>query len=252
MKRLFLLLPVLLLLLSATGCDDDPQQEAQANLTLNFTSMFGEEPLMMLSRNYEYEDNMDLQLQLFQFYLTDLKLLKSDGSSVSVPEVTIVNFGDVYDMEAAERGQDFTVEVPAGDYTGVSFGFGVEESLNQKSPSDYEVGHPLTENYWGPQTGYIFFKFEANGDLEPDGAFAETLTFHIGGNENYTPLSYNRPFTLAGNETETISFEVDLRKIIVDENGEYVNFREIRVNHATDTPTALFMGNNVQKAVSLK
>jgi len=246
------MLPVLLLLLSSTGCEDDEPQQSKANLTFNFTSLFGEEPLMMLSRNYEYEDSMDIQLQLFQFYLTDVKLLKADGSSVAVPDVAIINFGDVYDAEAAERGKDFTLEVPTGDYTGVSFGVGVEESLNKKSPSDYEVGHPLTENYWGPQTGYIFFKFEANGDLEPDGDFSETVTLHIGGDDNFTPFSFNQPFTLAENGTETISFEVDLRRILVDEDGEYVNFREIQVNHATDTPAALFMGSNVQNAVRLK
>jgi hypothetical protein len=250
MKKLLFILPVLLLILSVNSCEDESPEVS--TLTLNFKAVYDAEPLMMFSRNYEYEEGMDLQLQLFQFYITDVKLLKEDGSQVAVSDVALISYGDVYDEEDAELGKDFTFDVPAGDYTGISFGFGVEESLNQKTPSDYEVGHPLTENWWGSQTGYIFFKFEANSDLEPNGTFDQPLTLHIGGTDTYNALSFDRDFTLSGGQSTTLPVQVDLHRILVDGSGNFVNFREVKTNHAINSPTAVFLGQNVSSAVTIQ
>lgn len=252
MNKFLFFLPLVAVLLF-TSCDDDqPTGDDNALLTLNFTSTYGDEPLMMLSRSYDYEDDMKLEVQVFQFYVTDITLLNGDQET-PIMDVDLINFGDVYSNEDALAGKSIAdIEIPEGNYTGISFGFGVDPVLNQTANSDYNAGHPLFDNYWGPQTGYIFYKFEANGDLDGNGEFEEQLSIHIGGNKNYNELSFEKPLSVVNGSKETLSFNIDLEKILISENGEYLDFNEVKIHHNADSPTANLLSGNIPHAVTIK
>lgn len=224
-----------------------------AQVTLNFKAFYGGGPLVMFGREYAYEDNMALQMQLFQFYLSDVRLLKGqDGETLT--DVALISYGDVYtDEEAAEGKSPAPAVAPPGTYTGIEFGFGLTPELNATIPPDYPLGHPLSENYWDAAGSYIFFKFEANADLEADGNFSEKLTFHVGGNSNYRKLAFDKPITLEDGEERTLQFNIDLRRILVDQNtGAYLDFRQVMQSHSNESPSATFMANHVQDAIEME
>ncbi|MCB0580106.1 MAG: hypothetical protein KDD10_12460, partial [Phaeodactylibacter sp.] len=99
----------------------------------------------------------------------------------------------------------------------------------------------------------IFFKFEANADLEADGNFSEKLTFHVGGNSNYRKLAFDKPITLEDGEERTLQLNIDLRRILVDQNtGAYLDFRQVMQSHSNESPSATFMADHVLDAIDME
>ncbi len=222
-------------------------------VSLNFRTSYGQDPLVMFEREYAYEDNMAIKMQLFQFYLSEVNLLQGE-ERVPVMDVGLISFGDVYTDEQALEGKSTgSLTAPPGNYTGIEFGFGLSPELNATIPPDYPLGHPLSENYWEAASSYIFFKFEGNADLEPNGEFSDKLTFHVGGNGNYRQLSFDKPITIEDEKELTLQFNIDLRKILVDQNtGEYLDFRQVTQSHSNESPSATFMANHVAEAIELE
>lgn len=255
MKKL-LLWPLIGLLLLAASCEDredDSAGQDTATVNLQFNSFYGADRLRMFEEVYSYEEGMNLQLQIFQFYASDIRLLKADGGEVVLQDVALLRFNDDYSEAEAEAGVLLTdIEVPEGEYTGVAMGFGVSSELNATQPSDYEIGHPLSDNYWSASKSYIGYKIEANGDFDGDGEATERLTYHIGGSNNYRELTFDKAMILRPDSEETLSFEVDLREMLVADDGTFLDIRDVPVNHAEDSPTAAFLSNNIPGAVRLK
>jgi len=255
MKHLFFLLPLAAILTFSTckNADDEPQPDPAGSLVLNFKALYGPDPLLMFEREYAYEDNMALKMQLFQFYISKINLLKGT-ERVPVLDVGLISFADVYTGQEAALGKSTdAVSVPAGNYTGIEFGFGLDPELNATIPPDYAIGHPLSENYWEAAASYIFFKFEGNADLEPDGEFSEKLTFHVGGNDNYRLLTFDKAIAIEDKQEAVLRFNIDLEKILVDQDtGEYLDFRQVKQSHSNSSPSATFMANHVPGAIELE
>ncbi|HQU58528.1 MAG: hypothetical protein KDD02_01730 [Phaeodactylibacter sp.] len=253
----FIFASILLSTLLFTACDNkDDNKSELAEVVLNFTANYDNDPLVMFERTYNYEADMDLKMQLLQFYISDVRLLHDkDGVTEEVPvlDIGLINFGNVYnDADAAKGINTAAVSIPAGTYTGLRLGFGVSPELNATIPPDYPLGHPLSENYWEDAQSYIFFKVEGNADLEPNGEFTDKLTFHVGGNNNYRELSFQKNFTVEKNGQVTIPVVVDLKKILIASDGTYVDFRQVKQSHSNTSPAAIFMADNVPQAVSVK
>lgn len=255
MKYLLFMLPLAaVLLFSACKNADDEMPARTGSVALNFKAFYGQAPLVMFEREYAYEDNMALKMQLFQFYLSEVNLLKG-AEKIPLKDIGLISFGDVYTDADAARGKTTASPnaIPAGEYTGIEFGFGVSPTLNATTPPDYEIGHPLSENYWEAAASYIFFKFEGNADLQPNGEFTDKLTFHVGGNDNYRLLSFDKPITVEDGKELTLQFNIDLQKILVDQDtGEYLDFRQVMQSHSNSSPSATFMANHVPGAVTLE
>jgi len=255
MNRLLpLLLLVLPLFFSSCG-DDEPEMKETTTLTLNAKATFGDQPLVMYEDVYDYE-GQPLQLQLFQIYLTDIYLTYEEGGQEReqlVTDVVLANYGEVFSTNDAEAGLDLVeVEVPARNYTGLKVGLGVSPELNATIPPDYELTHPLSQNYWEDASSYIFFKVEGNTDVDGDSELLDKLTFHVGGNNNFRKASFDKTINLMPNTDATLQLDIDLEKIMVSADGEFLDFANVRQAHSTTSPAAVFMGENLSRAVSLE
>lgn len=245
-------------LLIGTGCDnaDDNGGPATAELTLTATSTYGDDPLVMFERTYDYEENMQLQMQLLQAYLSDIALVYvEDGTEREelLTDIALVNFGDIYTDADAEAGVEVVkMEVPVRNYTGLKFGLGVSPELNATIPPDYELTHPLSQNYWEDASSYIFFKVEGNADLNEDGELQEKLTYHIGGNNNFSSVQFNGTIDLEQGTPQSLALNFDLRKILIKDDGTFWDFREAQFAHSTTSPAAVFMSENFPTALSLE
>lgn len=253
MKRWFILfLPVLMLALSA--CNDE-ENKGPATVALNFQGVFGDDPLLMYERAYDYPEDMQTKFQLFHFYLSDVVLLPENpaGEEVKLVDIDLITFKDIQDETTASQGVTIYAEdVPAGSYRGIRLGIGVPMDLNQTQPGDYPPGHVLTDNYWSWAMGYVFFKIEGNADIDNDGIFGEKLTFHIGLQDFYRTKTFEEPIRLGGDETRKFSFKVDLKDVLAPSSSQFVDFRQVTQDHTNDLDLAAFLADNLRDAIELE
>jgi hypothetical protein len=250
-------IPLLLfafLFLSSFSCEEKTNTESKVDLELNFKGNFGAEPLLMYDRAYAYQGGMDLKFQLFQFYISDVKLLKdtkSQADGVDLVDIELVSFADIQSTDKAAEGVRINVlDVPAGIYNGIQFGLGVAADLNATQPGDYAPPHPLDNHFWSWARGYVFTKIEGNADLDGDGIFEEKLTFHIGENDYFRTLTIEQ--TIEVKEGAKLAFTVDLEKILVDEQGEFLDFSKVSQDHTNNAAIARFIADNLAKSIELK
>jgi hypothetical protein len=252
MKKIFLFLP-LLWILAFSACQQD-KEASLTDLTLNFTADFAEDPLVMYGRTYAYPNNTDFRLQLFQFYISDVYLIKSDGTAgPKVLDVALVSFGGVQSESEAAQGVSVVLkDVPVGQYSGIRLGLGVDPVLNKTQPGDYRVDHPLSTNYWLMSNSYVFSKIEGNADTDGSGNFNAEVTLHVGGDNNYREKTFPQPIELRAGQPNSLGFSVDLRRMLVDDTGKFLNFAMMTQIHSDQSPWAVFISDNFMEAISMR
>lgn len=249
-------LSVFLLSFGLFTCEKDQNQSTEAQLTLNFKGYFDDDALKMFSAAYPYEDNMKLRFQLFQFYISDVALLKTAdvaGDSVKLIDVELVSFRNVQTDAAANKGIAFTLkDIPPGTYKGIKFGLGVSPDLNAFGPSSYTPPHPLDDNYWSWAKGYVFTKIEGNADLDNSGKFATKLTFHTGENDFYRKKVILKNIEIKAKSATTLNLNVDLHRVLAKSAMEYLDFRKVTQDHTVDRNIAKFIADNLQEAIQVQ
>jgi hypothetical protein len=99
-------------------------------------------------------------LNVAEFYICNIVLHKSDGSTYSVD-------GAVALKTIAEE-EYYIDSVPTGNYTSVSFSVGLNSALNSGTPSSFSSGNVLgtqTPGMWfGAGQGYIFMNLQGLAD----------------------------------------------------------------------------------------
>ncbi len=149
------------------------------SVSLYFENLVGTDPVVLNTKTYTNASGEDFTISSFNYFVSNISLKKSDG--------TELKFADKYFLvkESVEDSKTITLsDVPAGDYTSVSFMVGVDSA---KSVSDVSqrlgVLDPAsygTDNmYWSWNSGYIFFKME--GTSSKSAAANKGYKFHIGG-----------------------------------------------------------------------
>lgn len=252
---LFLLLGVLLL----QACNNDPDSNTDTaetvDLTIAFKGTFGDAPLRMYEGEYAYENNTNIRLQLFQFYVSNLYLQsieKSAPDTMPLIDIDLVSFQDIISLDDARRGVEITIpDVPVGTYNALHMGLGVAPQYNATQPGDYTPPHPLDDHYWSWARGYVFTKIEGNVDYDRDGTYDEKLTFHLGENEFYRTLRVEQPIVIGPSNT-SLTFTVDLERILKDGQGEFVDFRQVTQDHTNDMDLVGFLMDNLPAAITLE
>ncbi|HKK77338.1 MAG TPA: MbnP family protein [Saprospiraceae bacterium] len=249
MKKLLFFIAALFFL---SACGEKDPDIGLVDFSVQFNGVFDNSPLRMYEQTYAYEDGMDLRFQLFQFYVSDLSLIRSENnaeSTVQLAEIELVSFADIQTPDEAAEGITLSFEdVPAGNYSGIKMGLGVSADLNATQPGDYAPPHPLDNHYWSWARGYVFTKVEGNADLDGDGTFEQKLTFHIGENEYYRELVINQAIEVSAGGK--ITLEVDLANVLKNNTGTYLNFREVTQDHTNDPEVANMISDNLQEAIN--
>lgn len=257
MKKL-IIFAGLFLVFVASKCEDDngPTDPTSAELQLNFKSVFSDDPLVMYASDYNYEANMDVRFQLFQFYISEVELLidaDPASSGVEVLEVELVNFKNVQSTEAATEGISISIpEISPDIYKGIRFKLGISPDLNNTTPGDYSVDHPLSNHYWSASMGYVFTKIEGNADLDGSGNFEEKLTFHVGTDAMLREITFLTDIDLTSEISSGLDFKVDMQKILVDAAGDFLDFRVTSSDHTSNPEVAAFIADNLKRAISIE
>ena len=234
------------------NCDNNTAEDGA--IEVNFIAQFDKQPLTMFADQYDYEGDAKVSFQLFQFYVSSIRLINEDGQpGPEIKDIALINFGDIQDKTKAAEGVNVNIAgVPVGNYSGIQLGIGVNNALNGTTPNEYEAGHPLSGHYWDAASSYIFTKIEGNADLNNDNSFEQKLTFHIGGNPRYREVKFDFPMTVESNKSEKVGFIVDVKDIFVGDDGSFIDFGQVTQIHDGTAPLAVEMMDRFALSLSLQ
>jgi hypothetical protein len=236
MKKTFRFAAFLLLLGSIlmTGCGE--KEDPIGTIQLNVVTTFNGNDFVM-GQTYTGRDQRSYRTGFMRFYLSNINLIKGDNSTISLSEAMLVNEEDA-------TSKSFTIEVPAGDYTGFTYGLGLDAATNAIDPATYEANSPLATGnsmYWSWATKYIFFKYEVEASTTQGGSLDNFAFFHIGGDDFYVPMQKNQAIAVSEENTTTLELRIDYDRII---NGvsDYV---DVATDNATHTGDNMTLANRI-------
>ncbi|MGJ1267144.1 MbnP family protein [Sphingobacterium spiritivorum] len=270
-----LLLTVILTSSCSKNNAPEPDADKMGQFSIEFDNIVGEETLGFEPRTYTNAKGEKFRIKQLQYFISNIKLYKNDGSSYIVPQEE-----SYFLVNASDRTTRFTrVRVPEGDYSKVQFVLGVD-SLRSTMPVEKrtgvlsfnpESGHAGGGMYWGWNSGYIFLKLEGYCDLISDNQQGDPtgnkqFKYHIGGFGGYNAPTLNNIKTItvdlksagiaqvrAGMRSNAHLF-VDIMKIFNGPNAfsiaahPNVMFSEYSVNIANNFP-AMFSHDHTENFV---
>lgn len=185
-------------ILLLASCSKDPVEPAYdqgqlAQLSVEFDNIVGGQKLVLNTGSYTNALNQQYNIQLLQYFISNIRLKKADGT------VYAVNQDSSYFLirQDAPETKYARVKVPEGNYTSLTFTLGVD-SLRSTMDIGKRTGvlDPGADNhdgmYWGWNSGYIFFKMEGIAPQAPEDPTGQhKFRYHIGGFGGYSAPTIN-------------------------------------------------------------
>jgi hypothetical protein len=198
-------------MLSASSCEEDPEVIEPAltdNFSIRLAPTFDGEAVELYSPYINVQGH-SMSFEQLRMFLSDIRLLKSDGTEQIISEIEFFDLGDGPSTRS--------YEVPAANYTGIRYHIGVPPALNGTTDPDFLTSQfgpesPLNiQNgmYWSWQNGFRFLIYEGRSDATPDdsGDLPSVFSIHMGKDTLYTQIDVDLPFTVSADaQTE---FEID-------------------------------------------
>jgi hypothetical protein len=166
----------------------------KGSIEIEFDNVAGDEDLALNTGVYTNAVGETYSISKFNYYISNIILKNENGTDYVVPQ------DESYFLVQEEDEATHVVEledVPAGNYTGITFTVGVD-SAKCAAPVDERTGvlDPAAggaDMYWGWNSGYIFLKMEGTSPASMMGDFF----YHIGGFGGYSSATINNIKTIS-------------------------------------------------------
>lgn len=253
MQRILIFLAITSLFF--TACKTDENSFGEFNLKM--TATFDDAPLVNIDETYTYADGTPIKFQLFNYYLTDIRLVKENGTNADdhlLSEVELIEYSEFYTLQEAKEGVKLNFkDIPDGLYSGLRMGIGLSPDLNGTQPGDYAAGHALASNYWSWALGYVFLKIEGNADLNKDGEFNDNITYHVGQTGLYQILEFDHPIQIENGKAQTVNINVDVLDIMQNGNDFVdISIPENQQDHTNDEVLFHFLWENLVNSTKVQ
>lgn len=210
--------------LACSGCKDHNHESEVGAINVVFKATYKDQPFVA-NKKYDYVAGKQVFFNLFQYFISDVELLKADGTTHKLTDIDYVNLSFNSETEATS-GKKFTFEnVPHGEYTGIRLGIGVSPDLNSQNPNQLPDTSPLTVNgrgeFWVGWASYIFMKIEGKYDADGDGAnFENPLLYHCGSDAVYRTITLlDSDLHVGAGHVSSLNLTTDIAKLL-RENGQ--------------------------------
>lgn len=208
---------------SFTSCSDSEPTPGAA-LTIEFDNVVGTKNLVLNGPSNTNASGEDFVVTKFNYFISNIKLLRADGSSYTVPQ----DSSYFLIKEDTKESQFVKLKnVPVGDYSGVEFMVGVDSLRNtapvEKRKGALDPGGSMDDGmYWAWNSGYIFMKLE--GTSTKATSANSKFYYHIGlfggynektvNNTKVVKLSFGTlKATVATGDTPEVHLLVDVLKV---------------------------------------
>lgn len=209
-----------LLLLVSCGSDDAVLNNVSGTGTLNveFDNAFGGNDLILGGQPYTTSANEVLKISSVKYIISNIVLTKQDGTTFTYPKSE--SYFIVDEATAASRIIALP-NVPAGDYTAIKFGIGVDREqfeLGADGQGNFLAKAQAADMLWSWSAGYKFLAFEGTF-TSPTVTAATSFMVHTGqtGTDyNYTEVNLALPTKALVRTTITpqVHLVADVSKII--------------------------------------
>jgi hypothetical protein len=209
-----------LLLLVSCGNDDDVLTNVTGTGTLNveFDNAYGSNDLILGAQPNTTSGNEVLKISTVKYIISNIVLTKQDGSTFTYPKSE--SYFIVDEARVASRIIALP-NVPAGDYTAIKFGIGVDKEqfdLGATGQGDFLAKAQAADMLWSWSAGYKFLAIE--GTFTSPAVTTDTPfmvhTGQTGTDYNYTEVNLTLPTRALVRTTITpqIHLIADVSKII--------------------------------------
>lgn len=167
-------------------------------MSVEFDNIVGGQNLFLNTVNYTNAAGEQFNVSLLQYFVSNIKLRKTDGTYYTVNQDS--SYFLVRESDPATRFARFSA--PAGDYNQLSFVLGVDSlrstmDISKRTGVLDPSGGMDDGMYWGWNSGYIFFKMEGISPAAPvDPTGQRKFRYHIGGFGGYSAPTINNIKTI--------------------------------------------------------
>jgi hypothetical protein len=219
-------------------------------MRLEFDHIWGSEDNgVILEQEYVLNNNDTVKFNTIKYYISNVKLRKTDGTWWSAPE-------SYYLVDASNSSSAILSinDIPKADYNSISFLIGVDSTRNV---SGAQTGALAVSNnmFWSWNTGYIFVKVEGRYELTgaPNEPLMDSYSFHMGDDPLYRVLHFNTGnVSLAEGDARTFNIEVAVDSVF-NGPGDPIDLSIDNLTHTTSNyPLAERMTNNFVTAFHLQ
>ena len=233
--------------LTFTACsndDDNAPISGEGNLVVKFDNIYGEADFAF---NTPYTNSNGEQIKATSaiYIISNIVLTKADGSTYTVPKSQsyfLINEADLASTNVS------LPNIPAGNYTKISFGIGVDEAQflqGADGQGDLLTRAQALGMTWSWAAGYKFVKFEGtvNSTSHTDAVF-RVHTGKTGDVYNYAEVTLDLAdqALVRSNVTPQIHVMTDLKKIL--DGNTKINLEE-GLSVMGGTKVQQIMANNV-------
>ncbi len=186
---------IFLLLFSITACDnDEPVDEPQdlsGRITISFVHLLDGQPLTFDTLKYINEAGNPYMVNEIQYFISDVRLFKSDGSEKIIDDWKDIHYIDT-DLPETHSWEVYD-KIELGTYDSISFTFGIAP---EKNISFMYVNPPEKDMFWPEFLGGGYHYMKLNGKWLPEGQTFQTtpFDFHLGRGQVY----YSYPDSIIG------------------------------------------------------
>lgn len=245
-------------MLMAASCDEgnDPAPYNPSYLTIQ-PGIFQGGTQLFLGSTLSINDSTDVSIETVRFYVSHLQAVKADGSTVDLADYTFFDLREPSSVNRPDwRNQKF--EIPAGNYTGLTFSLGLDSAQNYSDPSTFPQDNPLsaaTGMYWTWATQYRFVMAEgrANQTGQVGSGDDQAYSYHPGGNHLYVEgLQLSQAFNVAAGGNTILELKVNTDAWFNGPGGSINPFVEFAAHDApADQPLAAKFITNFASGLSL-
>ncbi|HET6225087.1 MAG TPA: MbnP family protein [Bacteroidia bacterium] len=218
--------------------NDAPTELPTGTVMCHLHSFIEDEEIDLYNIPYTTHDGRSISVKIAQLYISDIELVKLDGSVYSVPNSKILKKLDIDTY--------FIGEAPVGNYKSVRFKVGLPPASNQ-----VDFSNTSDSIMWFTKTkaddGYVFLNLQ--GAIDTSAALTGTLTpfvYKIGSNVNYKQVEMPaKGYTVVAGEVMYIHLIADFNKLF---NGIKINDNAnlfVRTVADNATPLAQKIVNNI-------
>lgn len=167
-----------------------PEKTSTIDFSLDYEA--DGQPIVTDTIQYPIDAGYLISVVTLNYYLSEIKLIRSDGSSVLVKDYHYASLKDA-STNSFSGGQ-----VLQGTYTGISFNIGLDSAHNVPDglPNTTDNNNMIWPVPMGG--GYHFMKFEG---YFTDSTGSYGYAMHIGKNENLVKVQLDTNFTIGENAT---------------------------------------------------
>jgi hypothetical protein len=199
-RNIFLMSLLSATTLLVTSCEKAAEPEFNPNdkgsIVLEFDNVMGNSNFNF-NTIYKNAAGEDFQVDLLQYYVSNIKLKDEKGKEYIVPQDESYFLVKEQDADSQEVKIN---NVPAGNYVEMTFTLGVDSLRNTADISkrtgvlDIGVEGMGKGMYWSWNSGYIFFKME--GTSPTINSSDRRFRYHIGGFGGYSSKTINNLKTI--------------------------------------------------------